>query len=160
MVTEVNKIIAGELLNRRPVTIPGIGTLYVARRAARRLSRNKFAAPRNEVDFRPSEEGASLVELIRRAAGCDAAQAQAIFDRWLSKTREGEILTLDGIGTLRHRAFAADPAFAARLDPTRDEIATLRPRMNRAVVAVAVAAIAGIVSRQLFRYACRSLIHL
>lgn len=91
MVAEVNKIIAGELLNHRSVVIPGVGTLYVAHRGARRLSRQKIAAPRNEIDFRPSEEGVSLVELIRRAAGCDEAQAQAVFGRWLTKTREGEV---------------------------------------------------------------------
>ena len=45
MVAEVNKIIAGELLNHRSVVIPGVGTLYVAHRGARRLSRQKIAAP-------------------------------------------------------------------------------------------------------------------
>lgn len=142
MVAEVNKIIAGELLNHRAVVIPGVGTLYVAHRSARRLSRRKIAAPRNEVDFRPSEEDVSLVELIRRAAGCDEAQAQAIFERWLAKTREDEVLTLEGIGILRHRAFTPEAAFAARLNPAGEEVVTLQPRMNRAVVAIAVAAIA------------------
>ena len=66
MVAEVNKIIAGELLNHRSVVIPGVGTLYVAHRGARRLSRQKIAAPRNEIDFRPSEEGVSLVTLQPR----------------------------------------------------------------------------------------------
>ena len=141
MVAEVNKIIAGELLNHRSVVIPGVGTLYVAHRGARRLSRQKIAAPRNEIDFRPSEEGVSLVELIRRAAGCDEAQAQAVFGRWLAKTREGEVLTLEGIGILRHRAFTSEPAFAAQLNPAGEEVVTLQPRMNRAVVAIAVAAI-------------------
>ena len=137
MVAEVNKIIAGELLNHRSVVIPGVGTLYVAHRGARRLSRQKIAAPRNEIDFRPSEE----VELIRRAAGCDEAQAQAVFGRWLAKTREDEVLTLEGIGILRHRAFTSEPAFAAQLNPAGEEVVTLQPRMNRAVVAIAVAAI-------------------
>lgn len=141
MVAEVNKIIAGELLNHRSVVIPGVGTLYVAHRGARRLSRQKIAAPRNEIDFRPSEEGVSLVELIRRAAGCDEAQAQAVFGRWLAKTREGEVLTLEGIGILRHRAFTPEPAFAAQLNPAGEEVVTLQPRMNRAVVVIAVAAI-------------------
>ena len=141
MVAEVNKIIAGELLNHRSVVIPGVGMLYVAHRGARRLSRQKIAAPRNEIDFRPSEEGVSLVELIRRAAGCDEAQAQAVFGRWLAKTREDEVLTLEGIGILRHRAFTSEPAFAAQLNPAGEEVVTLQPRMNRAVVAIAVAAI-------------------
>ena len=142
MVAEVNKIIAGELLGHRAVTISGVGTLYVAHRGARRLSRRQIAAPRNEVEFRSSEDGVALAELIRRAAGCDAAQAQAIFERWLAKTRTGEVLTLEGIGTLHHHAFTADPAFAARLNPAGDDVVTLQPRMNRFVVAVAVAAVA------------------
>ena len=66
MVAEVNKIIAGELLNHRSVVIPGVGTLYVAHRGARRLSRQKIAAPRNEIDFRPSEEGVSQGATKRR----------------------------------------------------------------------------------------------
>ncbi|WP_417012748.1 hypothetical protein [Alistipes sp.] len=142
MVAEVNKIIAGELLGHRAVTISGVGTLYVAHRGARRLSRRQIAAPRNEVEFRSSEDGVALAELIRRAAGCDAAQAQAIFERWLAKTRTGEVLTLEGIGTLHHHAFSADPAFAARLNPAGDDVVTLQPRMNRFVVAVAVVAVA------------------
>lgn len=142
MVAEVNKIIAGELLGHRAVTISGVGTLYVAHRGARRLSRRQIAAPRNEVEFRSSEDGVALAELIRRAAGCDAAQAQAIFERWLAKTRTGEVLTLEGIGMLHHHAFTADPAFAARLNPAGDDVVTLQPRMNRFVVAVAVVAVA------------------
>lgn len=142
MVAEVNKIIAGELLGHRAVTISGVGTLYVAHRGARRLSRRQIAAPRNEVEFRSSEDGVALAELIRRVAGCDAAQAQAIFERWLAKTRTGEVLTLEGIGTLHHHAFTADPAFAARLNPAGDDVVTLQPRMNRFVVAVAVVAVA------------------
>lgn len=142
MVAEVNKIIAGELLSHRSVTIAGVGTFYVAHRNARRLSRRQIAAPRSDVEFRPSEDGVALAELIRRAAGCDAAQAQAIFERWLSKTREGEMLTLEGIGILRHRAFATDPAFAALLNPAGDDVVTLQPRMNRFVVAIAAAAVA------------------
>lgn len=142
MVAEVNKIIAGELLGHRAVTISGVGTLYVAHRGARRLSRRQIAAPRNEVEFRSSEDGVALAELIRRAAGCDAAQAQAIFERWLAKTRTGEVLTLEGIGTLHHHAFTADPAFAARLNPAGVDVVTLQPRMNRFVVAVAVVAVA------------------
>ena len=110
-------------------------------RGARRLSRQKIAAPRNEIDFRPSEEGVSLVELIRRAAGCDEAQAQAVSGvGWLRRAR-GEVLTLEGIGILRHRAFTPEPAFAAQLNPAGEEVVTLQPRMNRAVVAIAVAAI-------------------
>lgn len=142
MVAEVNKIIAGELLGHRAVTISGVGTLYVAHRGARRLSRRQIAAPRNEVEFRSSEDGVALAELIRRVAGCDAAQAQAIFERWLAKTRTGEVLTLEGIGTLHHHAFTADPAFAARLNPAGVDVVTLQPRMNRFVVAVAVVAVA------------------
>lgn len=150
MVAEVNKIIAGELLSHRAVVIPGVGTLFVAHRSARRLSRRKIAAPRNEVDFRSSEEEVSLVELIRRTAGCDEVQAQAIFDRWLAKTREGEVLTIEGVGVLRHHSFTPDAGFAAQLNPAGDEIVTLRPRMNRLVVGIAVAAI--VVALGLFGY--------
>lgn len=60
----------------------------------------------------------------------------------LAKTRTGEVLTLEGIGTLHHHAFTADPAFAARLNPAGDDVVTLQPRMNRFVVAVAVVAVA------------------
>jgi len=141
MVAEVNKIIAGELLSHRSVAIAGMGTLYVARRSARRLSRRTIAPPRFEVDVRMQEEGVSLVELIRRTAGCDAAQAQAIFDRWLAATRRGEVLTLEGIGVLRYRTFTPEAEFAARLNPAGGEVVTLQPRMNRTVVAIAAAAV-------------------
>lgn len=141
MVAEVNKIICGELLAHRAVVIPGTGALCVIHRSARRLSRRQIAAPYNEIEFRSNEEGTSLVDLIRRAAGCDGIEARMIFDRWLAKVRDGEVLTLEGIGVLRHRSFVPEKEFAARLNPLADEIVTLRPRMNRFVVATAVVAV-------------------
>ena len=141
MVAEVNKIICGELLAHRPVVIPGVGALCVVHRGARRLSRRQIAAPYNEIEFRSNEGGASLVDLIRRAAGCDEMQARMIFDRWLAKVRDGEVLTLEGIGVLRHRSFVPEKEFAARLNPLADDVVSLPSRMNRFVVATAVVAV-------------------
>lgn len=141
MVTEINKLICGALLAHRAVVIPGVGTLCVVHHGARRLSRRRIAAPYNEVEFRSNETGTSLVDLIREAAVCDDVQARAIFDRWLAKSRDGEVLTLEGIGILRHRAFIPEKAFAERLNPLGNEVVTLQPRMNRLVVATAVVAV-------------------
>lgn len=136
MVTEVNKLIANALLTHRRVVIPGVGTLSVVRCGAERLSRRRIAPPHYEVRFGAEQEGETLVTLIARAASCDGAEAQDIFDRWLQKSYAEGVLTLPGIGTVRSGGFRAEVPFEARLNPVR-EPAILKPLL-RAGVAVSV----------------------
>lgn len=87
MVEEVNKIIYNMLIGGKVVLLPGVGTLYIERQGARRISKDRLLSPRNAVNFSSqSDEGSSIVDEIVAIAGCGEEQARDIYDRWLSKT--------------------------------------------------------------------------
>jgi len=145
VVGEVNKIIGNALAARHPVTIPGVGTLVVIHRGAHRVARNRIAAPRDIVDFASTADGVSLVALIAAAGRCDEALARDIFERWLEKCRNDQVLTIAGVGTLRQKSFIVDPLFDRRMNPHGDEIVKLPVRMNAGIVMTALcAALVGI----------------
>ena len=51
MVGEVNKIIYNMLVSGRGVHLPGVGTLFIERQGARKISDTKLMSPRNVVSF-------------------------------------------------------------------------------------------------------------
>lgn len=143
MTNEVNKLIANVLAAHGTVTIPGVGTLYVAHAPAERISRRRIAAPRNRIDFRSAEDGAPLGALIARAARCDEAKGAEIALRWRAKVSTPDGLTIEGIGTLRGKSFRTDEAFERLLNPVPREQA-LKPRrsgMHLLIVGIAAVAI-------------------
>ena len=100
MVEEVNKIIYNMLIGGKGVLLPGVGTLYIERQGAKRISKDRLLSPRNAVNFSSQAEGRSIVDEIVAIAGCSEEQARDIYDRWLAKTREGKRITIGGVGVL------------------------------------------------------------
>ena len=78
MVGEVNKIIYNMLISGRGVYMPEVGTLYIERQGARKISTDKLLSPRNVVRFSSKEQAPSLVAEIVNIAGCGVEQAQDI----------------------------------------------------------------------------------
>ena len=64
MVAEVNKIIYNMLVSGRGVYLPDVGTLFIERQAARKISDNKLLSPRNVVSFTTQVQAPSLVDEI------------------------------------------------------------------------------------------------
>ncbi len=117
MVDAVNRLVGNLLAGAGEVTLPGVGTLRVERRAAQRLSRRRVVPPCRTVVFTSAEGGVSLVERIALAARVDAAKAQEIYDTWRARVSGDHRLTIEGVGELRHKSFVLDPAFDAQLNP-------------------------------------------
>lgn len=117
MVDAVNRLVGNLLAGAGEVTLPGVGTLRVERRAAQRLSRRRVVPPCCTVVFASAEGGVSLVERIALAARVDAAKAQEIYDTWRARVSGDHRLTIEGVGELRHKSFVLDPAFDAQLNP-------------------------------------------
>jgi hypothetical protein len=115
MVGEVNKIIYNMLISGRGVYLPEVGSLFIERQGARRISKDKLLSPRNVVTFSIQEQAPSLVSEIVSVAGCTQEQAQDIYERWLSKTRDGKSVTIGGVGVLNHRSFSTESALELRL---------------------------------------------
>lgn len=117
MVDAVNRLVGNRLAGAGEVTLPGVGTLRVERRAAQRLSRNRVVPPCRTVAFSSGERGVSLVDEIAAAARVDAAKAQEIYDTWRARVSGEHRLTIEGVGELRYKSFVLDPAFDAQLNP-------------------------------------------
>ncbi len=117
MVGEVNKIIFNMLVSGRGVYLPEIGTLYIERQGAKKIADNKLLSPRNVVSFTTQVQAPSLVEEITKIAGCDVKQSQDIYERWKAKTLEGNVVTIEGVGKLTDKSFAAEPEFNKTINP-------------------------------------------
>ena len=110
MVDQVNRLAGNLLAAGGELYLPGVGSLCVRFRGARRLSARLVEPPSREVVFTSQQRGVSLVDEIARVlrtsapaegpqAGGEhvAAQAQDIYDRWLMRTRQDDVLTIEGV---------------------------------------------------------------
>ncbi len=117
MVDQVNKLIGNILAERGEVALPEIGTLSVERHPAERLSRSMIKPPYRKVVFSSEIRGKRLATYIAEAARCEAAAAEEIYGRWLAQVYADEILTIEGIGTLKNKQFTLSAEFDRRLNP-------------------------------------------
>ena len=127
MVDEVNRLVGNLLAGGSGVFLPSVGSLFVERRGARRLSKRTVLPPARVVSFSSQQRGMSLVDELARTVQCDAAGAQDIYDRWLSRTREGDVLTIEGVGVLKFKNFTLAPAFDRLLNPQGHEPVRIKP---------------------------------
>ena len=56
MVGEVNKIIYNMLISGRGVFLPEVGSLFIERQGARRISKERLLSPRNVVTYSTQEQ--------------------------------------------------------------------------------------------------------
>ena len=136
MVGEVNKIIYNMLVSGRGVYLPDVGSLYVERQAARKISADKLLSPRNVVTFQSGEQAPSLVNEIVAVAGCSIEQATDIYQRWSAKTREGNIIKIGGVGVLNHKSFVMESEFASAINPKGVKTIVIRRRSNTWLYAI------------------------
>ena len=127
MVNEINRLVGDLLAGGGEVFLPGVGSLYTERRGARRISRRSVLPPSRAVSFTSQERGVSLVAEISGAVQCDAAEAQDVYDRWLARTLENGVLTIEGVGVLKLKHFTPDAAFDRRLNPQGREPVRIKP---------------------------------
>lgn len=127
MVNEINRLVGDLLAGGGEVFLPGVGSLYTERRGARRISRRSVVPPSRAVSFTSQERGVSLVAEISGAVQCDAAEAQDVYDRWLARTLENGVLTIEGVGVLKLKHFTPDAAFDRRLNPQGREPVRIKP---------------------------------
>lgn len=130
MVEEVNKIIYNMLISGRGVYLPQVGTLFIERQGARKISDDKLIGPRNVVNFTSQEQAPSLVSEIVSVAGCSEEQAADIYNRWLMKTRQDSTVTIGGVGVLNHKSFSIESAFASAINPKGVKTLVVRRRSN------------------------------
>lgn len=138
MVTEVNKIIFNALVGGRGIYLPEVGTLYIERQAARRISNTKLLSPRNVVAFSSQEQAISLVREIEIVASCSEQQAADIYHRWLKQTRVENTLIIEGIGVLVDKSFRMEEEFASTINPQGVKTLVLRKKSSHLWVYIVV----------------------
>ncbi len=134
MVGEIAKIVADALSMERALHLPAIGSLYVERRAAKMLSKRRLQRAVNVVDFTSSQRGRSLVDVLAERCVTDTATARDIYERWLAKVSDDDMLRIEGVGLLRGKSFLIDESFDALLNPMGHQVITVS-RYSRYVVA-------------------------
>ena len=149
MTEQVAKLVGNLLAGGGRILLPGVGSLYVERRPARRLDRRHLLPPCRTVQFSSQECGTSLVEEIARVLRVNGVkpedpmpEARKVYDRWLAQVREGDTLVIAGVGVLRFKDFKLDEAFDRRLNPKGHEPVLVRaPRRFDAVLWIGIVAI-------------------
>lgn len=149
MTEQVARLIGNLLAGGGTLLLPGVGTLYVERQAARRIDRRHVVPPCRRVQFSSQERGTSLVDeiaLVLKVNGVrpenPVPEAQKVYDRWIAQVREGDTLTIVGIGVLRFKDFRVDPEFDRRLNPQGHEpVRVEAPRRFDAVLWIGIVAI-------------------
>lgn len=147
MVDQLNRLLGDLLSAGTEVYLPCVGTLRTERHGARRIARGLIVPPACVVVFSSAQGGgASFVDLIAEQVRCQTDEAQQIFDRWLARTYVDDVLTVEGVGSLRQKHFTPDAVFDARLNPQGHDavkIATVR-RMGWPIWLGVVAVVFGI----------------
>lgn len=148
MTEQVGRLIGNLLAGGGEVFLPGVGSLYTERRPAQRIDRRTVLPPYRVVSFTSQERGVSLVDEIARVMREEGAEApetaaQEVYDRWLARAREANLLTVEGVGVLAFKNFTPDEAFERRLNPQGREPVKIRaPRRFDWALWLGVAAIA------------------
>lgn len=145
MVNEVNKLIYNALAEYNAVTLPRIGSLSVVRREAK-IEGGRVVAPTFAVEFKSADDGVSLCNIIASVANISAAEAEDIYLRWLDKVKEGNTLTISGVGTLRDKSFIVDTTLTKTLNLGSSESLKIHTRSRKPylLIAAVVAILLGI----------------
>ena len=127
MVNEINRLVGDLLAGGGERCSCRVWDRSIRNAGARRISRRSVVPPSRAVSFTSQERGVSLVAEISGAVQCDAAEAQDVYDRWLARTLENGVLTIEGVGVLKLKHFTLDAAFDRRLNPQGREPVRIKP---------------------------------
>lgn len=136
MIEEVNKIIYNMLISGRGVHLPDVGSLFIERQGARKISEDRLLSPRNVVAFSSREQAPSLIDEIVAIAGCAHEQAADIYARWIAKTRTEGVVTIGGVGELKGKSFVMEKSFNSAINPKGVKTLIIRRRSNGWLYAV------------------------
>lgn len=107
--------------------------------------------PCSDTDGTPSASSASVASSApvapQREQAQVASQARDIYDRWLSRTQQDGVLTIEGVGVLKFKNFTPDEAFDRRINPQgHTPVRIHRPRRFDGVMWIGIAAIVFVVT--------------
>lgn len=118
MVNEVNKLIHNTILDQGGVSLPGVGTIYVTRKPATKISSKSISAPRLTLALSPDKRSISIVDAIANIAQIEITQAEDIYRRWLNKVRQDDgCISIFEVCSINNSHIVIDPLFSSKLNP-------------------------------------------
>ena len=126
MVNEVNKLVYNALLKYHALYLPSVGTISVVRRPAAFSSKNELLPPCFGVEYSSNNCAKSLIDIISVEVGVDVKRAEEIYSRWLDRVREGSVVTIDRVGSLRDKSFEADEVLINALNISTEPLRVTR----------------------------------
>ena len=119
MVNEVNKIIHNTILDQGGVFLPGVGTIYVTRKPATKISSKSISTPRLTLALSPDKRSISIVDTIANIAQIEITQAEDIYRRWLNKVRQDDgSISIFEVCSINNSHIVIDPLFSGKLNPS------------------------------------------
>ena len=117
MVNEVNKLIHNTILDQGGVSLPGVGTIYVTRKPATKISSKSISTPRLTLALSPDKRSISIVDAIANIAQIEITQAEDIYRRWLNKVRQDDgSISIFEVCSINNSHIVIDPLFSSKLN--------------------------------------------
>lgn len=119
----VDKVIFDALAKRQNVVLPGVGSLEVKRRKAKKVSETRIIPPQNVVVFTTEEiaEGESAVYLLSSAGDSGEEEAKSQYEAWLESARSDKGVNIKEVGEIKDGKFVIAQPLHTALNPTEDE---------------------------------------
>jgi hypothetical protein len=115
----VDKVIYDALAGRQSVVLPGVGSLVVKRRGAKKMPGDRIIPPQNVVSFTEDEiaEGESVVYLLASTRGVNEVDARALYDSWLESAGSDKGMAIKDVGEVRDGKFVIAQPLHTALNP-------------------------------------------
>ncbi len=129
----VDKVIFDALAKRQNVVLPGVGSLEVKRRKAKKVSDNRIIPPQNVVVFNTEEiaEGESIVYLLATSEDTDDREARAKYKSWLEEAASDKGLNIRNVGEISDEKFVIAQPLHAALNPSKDEVIVMEEKEDK-----------------------------
>ena len=120
----VDKVIFDALVKRQNVVLPGVGSLEVKRRKAKKVSETRIIPPQNVVVFNSEEiaEGESAVYLLAAAEETDDRDARAKYKAWLEEAQSEKGVEIKNVGEIKDGKFVVAQPLHTALNPSKEEV--------------------------------------
>jgi hypothetical protein len=127
----IDQLIFDALAARQSVTLPGIGSLEVKRKGARKISDTELEPPYNDVVLTPAEtdDTFSVVSLVMNGANMDEKAAVALYGAWLEDALrpDGNVI-INGVGETKEGKFLTAVPMYKQLNPDNEKIVTMETK--------------------------------
>ena len=137
MKQQIDNLIANTLLDEKEIHLPSVGTLILARQAAKMLSKKSIQPPFHQLRYTSEERGVSIISCISQVASISAERATDIYEEWLSQSYRNGVLTINGVCIVEKGNVTTDNTFENMANPKGRNAIKVNPRTNYLIYIIA-----------------------